>query len=248
MSERDTIFGEDFQQARDFVFDERVVRVFPDMIRRSVPGYGLIVPSLALMAMRFVQPGSRIYDLGCSLGAVSFAIREAIGEMDTRIIAVDKSREMIDGLRKNLDDPSISGDRSAAVPIETVEADVLETEVKDASVVVLNFTLQFIDPDERLSLLRRIANGIRSRGALLLSEKIRFENEREEALQSGWHIDFKRAQGYSDLEIARKREALENTLKPDTVAEHLARLQSAGFGEAYTWFQCFNFASICAIR
>lgn len=248
MTERDTMFGHESQQAGDFVFDDRVVRVFPDMIRRSVPGYGLIVPSLALIARRFVQPGSRIYDLGCSLGAVSLAIREAVTNSDNAIVAVDNSPDMIRRFRTHLAEVEAAEQSSKAIPVEAVEADILDIEFLDASVIVLNFTLQFIEPGKRSGLLSRIAHGMRPGGALLLSEKVRFQEEREQALQDRFHLDFKRAQGYSELEIARKREALENTLKPDFIEAHFARLRDAGFKETYTWFQCFNFVSMIAIR
>ena len=248
MNERDTIFGLESQQAGDFVFDDRVVRVFPDMIRRSVPGYGLIVPSIALMARRFVQPGSRIYDLGCSLGAVSLSIREAVEDANNTIVAVDSSPDMINRFRRQLEQLKSRDPTNKAIPIEAVEADILDIDINDASVVVLNFTLQFIDPGKRSELLRRIAEGLRPGGALLLSEKVRFDGEKEQALQDGFHLDFKRAQGYSELEIARTREALENTLKPDSIERHFERLRNAGFNENYTWFQCFNFASLIAIR
>lgn len=249
MSEKDRIYQGSIDQdgglqADDFVFDRRVVRVFPDMIRRSVPGYGVIVPSIALLARRYAQEGSRIYDLGCSLGAVSFAIRDAIGQQDCRLVAVDNAPEMIEKFRALAAERESEGN----MPLEIVEGDILETPIEDASVVVMNFTLQFIDPGLRAGLLTRIAAGMRPGGLLVLSEKVRFEDEQEQALQDAWHLDFKRAQGYSELEIARKRDALERTLRPDSVEKHLQRLEEAGFDRAFRWFQCFSFTSMAAIR
>jgi tRNA (cmo5U34)-methyltransferase len=129
-----------------------------------------------------------------------------------------------------------------------VLGDISETPVENASLTVLNFTLQFIAREQRQVLLRRIAAGTRPGGALVLSEKIRFADETEQALQTDWHHDFKRAQGYSELEVARKRDALERVMLPDTEAEHLERLKAAGWSKAVRWFQCFNFASYLAIR
>ena len=114
--------------------------------------------------------------------------------------------------------------------------------------VVLNFTLQFVAPAKRLELLRGIAAGLKPGGVLLLSEKIRFGDPDEQDLQTAWHHDFKRAQGYSDLEIARKRDALENVMKPDLMAQHRERLLQAGFSRVYQWFQGFNFVSMIAFR
>ncbi|HKJ16582.1 MAG TPA: carboxy-S-adenosyl-L-methionine synthase CmoA [Xanthomonadales bacterium] len=246
MSDKDTLYRDESIQADQFVFDDRVVRVFPDMIRRSVPGYGLVIPSIALLAREYAQPESNIYDLGCSLGGVSFAIMDAVTDKNCRLTAVDNSAEMIEKISAFA--AKRQGKTADSVDLQIVEADVLDVAIEDASFVVLNFTLQFIDPSRRLGLLERICGGMRPGGALVLSEKLCFDDPREQDLHNAWHLNFKRAQGYSELEIARKRDALEDTLIPDSMKEHLERLSQAGFSKAYQWFQCFNFASIVAIR
>ncbi len=242
MSGKDTLFEERISTVGDFIFDERVVRVFPDMINRSVPGYGLIVPMIGLLARRFAQDGSYLYDLGCSLGAVSLAMGQAVSARGVNIIAVDNSPDMVARLRNLLaDDPS-------GIPVEVRLEDIQNTRIVNASVVVLNFTLQFIEPGDRPALLQRIAAGLRPGGIVVLSEKLRFENPAEQQCQTDWHHDFKRAQGYSELEISRKREALENVLRPETEQTHRERLLQAGFGEVYRWYQGFSFASFVAIK
>jgi tRNA (cmo5U34)-methyltransferase len=244
MSGRDRLYDTPGEEAREFVFDERVVRVFPDMIDRSVPGYGLIVPMVGLLARRYAQDDSTLYDLGCSLGAVALAMSQAVRARNTRIVAVDSSAAMIARLQEILGTVESKG----SVPIHPVCKDVRDMQVENASVVALNFTLQFVPPEARLALLRSIAAGLRPGGILLLSEKIRFEERCEQSLQTAWHHDFKRAQGYSDLEISRKRDALENVLKPESLPEHRDRLLAAGFGAVYPWFQAFNFISLVALR
>jgi tRNA (cmo5U34)-methyltransferase len=245
MTEKDQLF-EQFQSGmNNFVFDERVVRVFPDMINRSVPGYSLILPMLGVLARRCVQPESHVYDLGCSLGAVSRVIRESVSVPGVRIIAVDNSADMLKRFAGDLKLLPASEERPH---IELILGDVSTVAIQNASLSVLNFTLQFIERDQRAHLLSRIAAGTRPGGALVLSEKIRFDDPVEHSLQTEWHHDFKRAQGYSDLEIARKRDALERVLLPDTEAEHLARLKAAGWSKAVRWFQCFNFVSYLALR
>jgi len=242
MSGKDTIFDEQISEPGDFVFDERVVRVFPDMIKRSVPGYGLIIPMIGLLARRYAQAGSNIYDLGCSLGTASLAMSRAVNTEVVKIIAVDNSPQMIARLKQVL------AEQEGGIPIELVQQDILETELSDASVVVLNFTLQFVDPADRLSLLRRIAADLRPGGVLILSEKLRFADPLEQQRQTEWHHDFKRAQGYSELEIARKRDALENVLEPETEAHHRSRLGLAGFNEVFRWYQGFSFSSFIAFK
>lgn len=255
VSERDRLFEQQPDGMSDFVFDERVVRVFPDMIKRSVPGYGLILPMLGVLARRHVQTGSHVYDLGCSLGAVSRVIQQSVAVPEVRIFAVDNSHEMLKRLEADLEakqnrHSSLESELPATkLPeIELVLGDIATTPISNASLSVLNFTLQFIGREQREALLRRIAEGTRPGGALVLSEKIRFSDAAEQQLQTNWHHDFKRAQGYSDLEIARKRDALERVMLPDTEDQHLARLQQAGWSKTVRWYQCFNFVSYLAIR
>jgi tRNA (cmo5U34)-methyltransferase len=242
MNDRDRLFDSGIHKTEDFVFDERVVRVFPDMINRSVPGYALVVPMIGMLARRYAQANTRLYDLGCSLGAVSLAMRSAVRTQGTEIFAVDNSADMIRQLRSVLG----SGDDESLPRINLLQQDIVETPIENASVVVMNFTLQFIDPAQRSGLLRRIASGLNPGGILVLSEKIRFEDPLEQELQTAWHHDFKRAQGYSELEIAHKRDALENVMKPDSMEQHRHRLRETGFERIYPWFQGFNFVSMVA--
>jgi tRNA (cmo5U34)-methyltransferase len=244
MDRKDRLFESEITQAGDFVFDDRVVKVFPDMISRSVPGYSLIVPMMGLLARQYAQAHTKLYDLGCSLGAVSLAMRAAVRAEGASIVAVDNSLEMIRELHKKLEDPG----NDPGLPVEPVHQDILETRIENASVVVLNFTLQFVSPENRLELLSGIAAGLKPGGVLLLSEKVCFEDSLEQELQTTWHHDFKRAQGYSELEIARKRDALENVMQPDLMSQHTERLLEAGFSRTYQWFQGFNFVSMIAFR
>lgn len=238
---QDRLFAEPLAQVEPFVFDDQVATVFADMIRRSVPGYDLILQALPWLAARVVQPGSTIYDLGCSLGAAAQAVRRGVEDRPCRIIAVDDAEPMIRRAREWLE-----GFRSN-VPVELVQADVRDVPIEDASLVMLNFTLQFIEPEARLGLLRRIRAGMRPGGVLLLSEKIAFEDVGMQELITELHHDFKRAQGYSELEIAQKRQALEDVLIPETMAAHRARLREAGFVSCETWLQHTRFASLLAM-
>jgi len=127
-------------------------------------------------------------------------------------------------------------------------ANIQDVVIEDASIVILNFTLQFIPIAERPALLRRIAEGLRSGGVLILSEKICFDDELENQRQISLHEGFKRSQGYSDVEISQKRQALEQVLLPETLQTHHQRLKTSGFASSQTWFQCFNFTSILAFK
>ncbi len=239
----DDIFAAPLREMIDFKFDERVVAVFPDMIQRSVPGYGMIISNIGILAAKYAQPGSHCYDLGCSLGAATLSMRQRIKQPECDIIAVDNSPAMIERGRELL-----ARDCVQTVPVTLLCADIKDVTIDNASVVVLNFTLQFIPPAQRLTLIKRIHAGLKPGGILILSEKIAYSDPERQHFHVELHHDFKRANGYSDLEISQKRSALENVMIPETVACHQERLQEGGFSSSELWFQCFNFASMVAFK
>ncbi|MCP4715459.1 MAG: carboxy-S-adenosyl-L-methionine synthase CmoA [Deltaproteobacteria bacterium] len=238
---RDALYADQLERINDFTFDETVADVFDDMLQRSVPGYKTTIAMIGLLAERYAQPNSNIYDLGCSLGTATAAMREKLNRTDCRIIAVDNSSAMIQRCRRRLDA------QATATPVDLRCEDILTTDIRNASVVVLNFTLQFIQTGQRLELLSAIRKGLRPGGILVMSEKIAFENPRIDELNSSMHDNYKRSHGYSDLEISQKRTALENVLIPETIYRHQDRLKAAGFDTSAVWFQCFNFASLVAL-
>jgi tRNA (cmo5U34)-methyltransferase len=216
--------------------------VFTDMINRSVPGYGTILTMIGTLAERYAQPGSRCYDLGCSLGGATLAMRRQISAPGCSIVAIDNSAAMIARCREILQrEPD-------GVPVSLQCADILDAEIRDASLVVLNFTLQFISPTQRAALLARIYAGMRPGGMLVLSEKIHFEDPELNALFIDLYHRFKEQNGYTRTEIAGKRAAIENVLVPETLRAHEARIREAGFISFAVWFQCFNFASMVAVK
>ena len=215
----------------DFAFDESVASVFPDMIRRSVPGYETVTPLTGLIAARHLPENGRCYDLGCSLGAATHAVLRAVGDRPCEIVAVDDSAAMLTRARASTD----GEDR-----VSWLLADVRKVAIAGADVVILNYTLQFLPPEDRLSLLRSIREGLNETGVLLLSEKL----EASEYV-TDLHVDFKRANGYSDLAISQKRAALEKVMRIDSLDEHVARLRRADF-EVEVWFRCLNWGAIAA--
>jgi tRNA (cmo5U34)-methyltransferase len=239
----DQIYASPLDQIIDFKFDEKVVNVFPDMIQRSVPGYSTMISIIGIMAGRYAQADFVCYDLGCSLGAVTLSMRQRINQANCKIIAVDNSPAMIEQAQQLL-----SADQNQLVDVDLVCNDLLDIQICNASVVVMNFTLQFIAIEQRDALLKRIYDGLKPGGVLILSEKLAFDDEQVNQFHIDSHHDFKRSNGYSDLEISQKRSALENVLIPESLEAHQHRLKSAGFSFIDKWFQCFNFISMVAIK
>ncbi len=238
----DLIYSNPHSQVKNFTFDAQVVEVFPDMITRSVPGYNTIIDTIGRLSQQFAKQNTNIYDLGCSLGAATLAMRKGITADNCHIIGVDNSSAMVERCKMHVN--AFKG----KTPVTIIEDDLLNIEIKNASMVVLNFTLQFIEPEQRQALLNKIAKGLNSGGLLLLSEKISDSDDVCRELLIDLHHNFKRANGYSELEIAQKRTALEDVMRTDTLETQTERLAQAGFNHITPWFQCFNFFSLIAIK
>ncbi len=241
-SPKDDIFALPMNETRHFVFDEHVATVFNDMIKRSVPGYDAIISMIGVLAEQYAQDDSHCYDLGCSTGAVTLVMRHRIKKNNCKIISVDNSNAMVARCAEN-----VKNDRGN-IPVEIICSDIQDIVLEKASVVSLNFTLQFVAPEKRSDVLKNIYQAMVSGGILVLSEKISFKDKEEEQFQINMHHNFKKINGYSDLEISQKRTALENVLIPETLEIHLGRLGAVGFKHVYVWFQSFNFVSIIAIK
>jgi len=228
-----------------FRFNSAVAEVFPDMLRRSIPGYAATLEAIGSLASRYVTDGSNCYDLGCSLGAATLAMRQGIRASNCRIVAVDNSPAMLERCSE-----IVAADRTAAKPtaIDIQMEDVRETVIANASMVVMNYTLQFLDLQDRDAMIKRICDGLVPGGLLLLSEKVTDDNSHMNQLLIDLHEEHKRRNEYSELEISRKRAALDNVLVPETVGAHRQRLIKAGFAHSGVWLRYFNFVSIVAIK
>jgi tRNA (cmo5U34)-methyltransferase len=238
LSAKDKVFAKPLTSVKAFEFDEQVTRVFDDMINRSVPGYELLVKLIALYTDIFVTESSRVYDLGCSTGVVSRVIAQQVATRRCVIHAIDNSPAMIKRCKKTHVD----------LDIDWQCQDIESITVENASMVVLNLTLQFVEPQQRSQLLTHIYQGLNPGGILVLTEKVKFEDVDTQQTMTDLYQAFKKVQGYSDLEISQKRSALENVLIPDSVDTHRQRLQASGFTKIYTCFQCFNFISLLAVK
>ena len=241
---KDRIYATDQDDDEPFRFNKSVADVFPDMLRRSIPGYAASIEAIGSLAARYVTEGSVCYDLGCSLGAATVAMRQGIRAPDCRIIAVDNAPAMLERCKEII----AAEDQQSTTLIETRLANIQDTDISNASMVVMNYTLQFLDVDTRNAIITRIFDGLLPGGLFLLSEKVIDEDPDMEELLVDLHHEHKRRNDYSQLEVGRKRAALENVLVPETVTAHQQRLTAAGFAHTAVWLRYFNFVSIVAIK
>lgn len=239
---RDTFYAEPSDLIEAFRFDAPVVKVFDDMIGRSVPGYAFTLSLIRVIAEHYFQVNTRCYDFGCSTGAASLACANTILSRQGELVAIDNSSAMLTACKKNMDqlNPNLK--------IDYRLEDIENTLIDNASLAILNFTLQFVDLKARPALLAKLYQGLHSGGALIISEKVIIENAVNNQLLRELHHQFKAENGYSDLEISQKRAALEGVLVSQSLPEHQAALQLAGFEQVVVVSQAFNFMTLLAIK
>ncbi len=238
----DRVFADQQAATSDFRFDERVSVVFDDMVERSVPFYAEIQRMVAELAADFAVPGTSLYDLGCSTGT-SLERLDARVDPSVRFVGIDNASSMLDQARHKL------GSLPSGRPYELVEADIHTLPaIENASVVLLVLTLQFVRPLHRERLVRHIHQGMTRNGCLILVEKITSPNGMLNRLFINKYYGMKRRNGYSEMEIAKKREALENVLIPYRYEENVALIESAGFTSVEEFFRWYNFCAIAAVK
>jgi len=240
--ERDEVFRKEQPRVEDFKFNREVAKVFDDMVGRSVPFYAEQQRMITEMAVDFATPGSNVYDLGCSTGTTFLDLHPRL-DPTVKFVGVDNSEEMLKKCRQKLTDAGVDRpldlqclDLNTGVPIE------------NASIVMLILTLQFVRPLHRDRLITDVYRGLNENGALILVEKVLGEDSIFNRLFINYYYDMKRRNGYSDIEITQKREALENVLIPYKLLENREMLLRTGFRFVDTFFKWYNFCGIIAVK
>jgi len=234
---KDTIFEKPFE--KEFDFDEGVASVFDDMLARSVPHYADMLNLTVDFALKYATNSKVIYDLGCSTATTLLEIYKK-SDKDLTLIGLDSSKAML----------RTANNKSCAYKanLNLICGDILNEPLQISDVVISNYTLQFIRPIQRETLVNKIYNSLEDGGVFIFSEKIISEDKKLHKLYIDEYYKFKRTQGYSDFEIAQKREALENVLVPYTEDENKQMILKAGFSHVETVFKWVNFATFIAIK
>lgn len=221
---------------KQFEFDENVASVFDDMLDRSIPFYKEVLQLVCDLVILNTKKDSKIIDLGCSTANTLLQLFKK--EQDRVLVGIDNSAAMLENARKKI--------QAYGAKIELIESDITTVSMQNCDAVIANYMLQFIRPLVRNEFVKKIYDSLNDKGIFVLSEKIIFEDKALNKQMIDLYYDFKRSRGYSDFEIAQKREALENVLVPYTKEENIKMLKSAGFTEIQSVFQFGNFITFIA--
>jgi len=233
----DNVFEQPIE--KQFEFDEAVASVFDDMLTRSVPFYDAVRRLVIDLIAAEAHAGMRVVDLGSSTAKFLLELAGRL-EGSAELVGIDNSAAMIERARQKA--------QAFGVNITLIEGDILTYDYRGSDVVVSNYTLQFIRPMQRLELVERIFAGMERGGRFFFSEKVVFDDKRLDKQIIDIYYDFKRTRGYSDFEIAQKREALENVLIPFTIDENVKMCKDVGFMDVHTIFQWGNFVTFVATK
>ncbi|NQY73697.1 MAG: carboxy-S-adenosyl-L-methionine synthase CmoA [Candidatus Margulisbacteria bacterium] len=239
---KDVIYKKKIQQVPTFTFNRKTALAFDDMAKRSIPFYSQIQDMIVGLSQSIVQPHTSIYDFGCATGETLRCLCDAISDRTIHFSGIDSSRDM---LRLASRQSHLYSDHSLTFGCHDLNRPM---SIKNTSVAILNLTLQFINPSNRLPLLQSIHKGICPSGGLILIEKIHPENEHLTPLYTHLYHSFKKDQHYSDLEISQKKKALETVLIPLSASDNLTLLKKSGFTITECFFQWYNFAGFIAIK
>ncbi len=237
---RDNIFQHaDIKE--DFTFNDKVAEVFDDMVHRSVPLYETVIDAIAHLLDHHFKQQLTVYDLGCSTGTTLLELSRRLHHPRLRLIGIDNAPAMLEKARRK----AAMFSKTDALTFQL--DDITSCPLPEADVILCNYTLQFIRPPVRRVVVDRLYNALDPGGLLIVCEKVLADGAFHRPFIEIYH-DFKREQGYSELEIAAKRESLENVLIPFTTAENISLLQEAGFSQVEIFCKWFNFASFVAVK
>jgi tRNA (cmo5U34)-methyltransferase len=243
MALKDTLFASPIERSTDFNFGEQTAQVFDDMLSRSVPFYDEVQRMIVEIIVNVVGERPLIYDLGCSTGTTLLLLATRLQNKNPRLVGVDSSMPMLERAQQRFDQT----ERSTMVIWE--QRDLNDGLITDpADVFIMNLTLQFIRPLYREQLVANLYHNLKPGGCFILVEKVTADNPLLNRAYIELYYEFKRRNGYSELEIAGKREALENVLIPYRVNEDLELLNRCGFINPDTFFRWYNFAGFIGIK
>ena len=223
--------------SKKFEFDEAVASVFDDMLSRSVPFYDEVRKLVISLILAEQKEGMRVLDLGSSTAKFLLDLHSK-KSVDMSLKGLDNSQAMIDRAMQKC--------QAFGADIELELADMLTYTYAQEDMIVANYTLQFIRPMQRLELIKRLYRGLNDNGVFIFSEKVVFEDKVLDKQMIDIYYAYKKEQGYSEYEIAQKREALENVLIPFTIEENIQMCKEAGFKTVHTLFQWANFVTFVA--
>jgi len=221
--------------------------VFDDMAARSIPGYLTAQQLCVNLCKGFARNGTRIYDIGSATGTTIAMLLSHLQEFSGEIVGIEPSEPMRKLCQGKLD-KSTSLTQPSNIKVLLDDANIEDATLSNASAILCNYTLHFVSPHLRQSIVEGFYNALVPGGFLILSEKTTGSSPEETNLLRREYHRFKELNGYSREEILDKEKALSGILTPLSIEENIQLLLRAGFRKTEIGFRSPPFVTLLAWR
>jgi tRNA (cmo5U34)-methyltransferase len=225
-----------------WTFAGDVADAFDDHVSKSVPLYHQGHDLICAVSDFFVKPGSVCYELGCSTGSLTLKLAEHNkAKAGANFIGIDVEPDMIERAKAKANTAGLKNTTFVA-------DDIMALEFQQADLIVAYFTVQFVRPSVRQTLIDKIYNALHWGGAFVLFEKVRAPDARFQDIASLLYNDYKLDQGYSPDEIISKSRSLKGVMEPFSTQGNIDLLHRAGFKDLMTLQKYICFEGMLAIK
>lgn len=212
---------------------------FDEHVAKSVPLYHEGHDVIAKIADFFLSEGSKCYELGCSTGALTYALARRNQAKNVHILAVDKEAEMIKRTEERCRELK---------NVTVLTSDIMEVDFEKADLIISYYTMQFVKPKQRQVIFNRIYEALNWGGGFVLFEKVRGPDARFQDMMTTIYTDFKLDQGYKPDEIIAKQRSLKGVLEPFSTQGNIDLMKRAGFVDIMTVMKYLCFEGFLAIK
>ncbi|MCD8914335.1 methyltransferase domain-containing protein [Staphylococcus simulans] len=229
--------GDKINIDKQWSFKHGVAKHFDIHAKHSIPLYEEGHNYICYLSDFFIKNGSHIYELGCSTGTlIEKLYKRHKNKSNIHFIGVDSSNEMIELARKK------------CKKIRFINKSLLDIQIKKSDLIICYYVLQFIDLENRLSIIKNIFNSLHKGGAFILFEKELSDNSKVDKILSSCYLKFKINQNFTPNEILDKQFSLEGMMKTNTYNENLEMLKNTGFTNVETIMKYGEFNGYLCIK
>lgn len=221
-----------------WTFGKNVPKTFTKHINKSVPFYNNGHDIICELSDFFLKNKSLSYDIGCSTGTLINRISERHKNKKIKFYGIDSEKKMIIEAKK----------RKTRKNVFYFNKDINKIKFKKSDFITSYYTIQFVQPRYRQSIIDKIYKSLNWGGAFIIFEKIRGSDARFQDIFSIVYNDFKLKNKLTSNEIIQKTRSLKGVLEPFSDYGNLGLLKRAGFLDISPIFQWMCFKGYLCIK
>ncbi len=222
-------------------FDGDTFKNFDKHINKSVPLYKETHDLYLNFSDFFLQENSKIIDIGSSTGTFLINLHKKHNKTKKglKFEGYDAINKMI--IYSNKKKPKEKN-------IKFKKKDINNINFKNSCLISSFYTIQFISPKKRQTLINKIYKNLNWGGAFFMVEKVRGPDARFQDIISQVYLEYKLSKGYNADEILNKSRSLKGVLEPFSSNANLQMLKRSGFKDIFTVYKYYCFEGWLAIK